>query len=235
MLSLALCDDENYILNDLKVKICGYLKKNEIDAQISCFASGISLLCAGAHFDVIIMDIKMDGLNGMDTIRRLRAKGDPCQVIFVTSSREHVFQAFDVDAVHYLMKPVTDEDLFRALYKALRHCEQVDRKSITITKGSSVLVIPIRDIVYCEAIDHKIYLCMMDKKVDYYSKLDILQEQVDDRFFRCHRSYLVNMNFVSAKVKDGIMMMNGDKILVSRRKQQLFSQQLLSFIRSEVL
>lgn len=235
MLAIAICDDEHHILDDLKAKIDGYLRSSSIDARISCFSSGISLLCARQAFDAIVMDIKMSRLDGMETVRRLRTQGSCGQVIFVTSSREHVFEAFDVDAVHYLVKPVADQDLFHALDKAIKRCERVDSESITVTKGSSIQVIPFRDILYCEAVNHKIYLCTANGKVEYYSQLDALQKQLDERFFRCHRSYLVNLRCVAGKEGDVVLMANGDRVLVSRRKQQQFSQQLLSFIRSEVL
>lgn len=235
LLTLAICDDERYMLNALKEKITTHLDRLKTDVEIFCFSSGISLLSAGQCFDIIMMDIKMTGMDGMESIRRLRAKGGRSQVIFVTSSKDYVFQAFDVDAVHYLMKPVSDNALFHALDKAVKRCAQTDRRAITITKGSTVQVIPFRDILYCEAIDHKIYIHTLNEKVHYYSKLDALQTLLDERFFRCHRSYLVNLNFVSGKEGDIVIMTNGDKILVSRRKQQQFSQQLLSFIRNEVL
>lgn len=235
LLTIAICDDEHYMRNNLKTRIDEYLNQLKTDAQISCFSSGIPLLCSDRTFDIVIMDIKMNGIDGMESVRRLRAKGSSSQVIFVTSSKEHVFQAFDVDAVHYLVKPVSDKDLFHALDKAIKRCEQVGAQTITVAKGTSVQIIPFRDILYCEAIDHKIYICTTNGKVDYYSQLDALQKQLDERFFRCHRSYLVNMNCVAGKEGDIAIMVNGDKILVSRRKQQQFSQQLLSFIRSEVL
>lgn len=202
MLTIALCDDEHYMMNNLKVKISDYLNRMKIDANISCFSSGISLLFSNQAFNVIIMDIKMSNMDGMETVRRLRTKGDCSQVIFVTSSKEHVFQAFDVDAVHYLVKPVSDKDLFHALDKAIKRCEQIDTQTITVTKGTSVQVIPFRNILYCEAINHKIYICTTNGKVDYYSQLDVLQKQLDERFFRCHRSYIVNMNYVSGKEGD---------------------------------
>lgn len=235
MLKIAICDDESLLLNDLKTKVHKHLNELALEIQISCFSSGLALLYASQYFDVIIMDIKMEGLDGMEVIRRLREKGIYSQVIFVTSYKDYVFQAFDVDAVHYLVKPVADNDLFHALNKAIRRCDQVDAQTITITKGNSVQVILFREILYCEAIDHKIYIHTLARRFDCYSKLDTLQSQLDERFFRCHRSYLVNMNFVSGKEGDSIIMVNGDKVFVSRRKQQQFSQQLLSFIRSEVL
>lgn len=235
MLKIAICDDESYMLDNLKIKINEYLHKSKINMQISCFTSGVALLCAPESFDIIIMDILMAGLDGMDTVRRLRTRGGNGQVIFVTASKDHVFGAFDVDAVHYLVKPVSDKDLFHALDKAVRRCKQVDNQTITITKGSSMRLIPLCEILYCEAINHKIYICTTTEKVDCYNKLDALQDQLDNRFFRCHRSYIVNMNFVSGKEEGIAIMANGDKILVSRRRQQLFLQRLLSVIRSEVL
>lgn len=234
-LRIAICDDECHMLKHLTTTVNEYLNKLKLDAQIYSFTSGITLLCSDEYFDIIIMDIRMAGLDGMETVCRLRAKGSRSQVIFVTSSKDYVFQAFDVDAVHYLIKPVSDQDLLHALDKAVGRCGQVDSAAVAVTRGSSVQMIPFRNILYCEAIDHKIYISTEEGKVDYYGKLDALQDRLDDRFFRCHRSYLLNMNYVSGKEKDTAIMINGDRIPISRRRQPLFSEQLLSFIRREVL
>lgn len=217
------------------MKVKQYLKKINIEVQICCFTSGEELVYSNKYFDIIVMDIKMNGINGMEAVRLLRSKGKNSQVIFVTFSKEYVFEAFDVDAIHYLLKPVTDEDLFLALDKAIGKTEQKDSQTITISKGSTIQIIPIRDILFCEAVDHKIYINTTRGKIDYYGKMDTLQKQLDNRFFRCHRSYIVNMNFVSGKEQDSIRMTNGEKVLVSRRKRQAFTQQLLAFIRNEVL
>lgn len=235
MLRIAICDDESYMLTQLHTKISEYLRQCNMDGHLIDFASGISLLCSSQSFDIIVMDIKMSGMDGMETMRRLRTKDNYSQVIFVTSSKDYVFQAFDVDAVHYLMKPVADQDLFQALYKAVQRLGQVEKQAITITKGRSVQIIPFCNILYCESIDHKIYICTAVTKEDYYGKLDDLQKQLDDRFFRCHRSYIVNLSFVSSKEQDMVTMTNGDQILLSRRKQKLFSERLLSYIRGEAL
>lgn len=235
MIRMAICDDEPYFLEQLEAQATCFFKTAHTDVHICCFLSAEALLCAAAHFDIIIMDIKMAGLNGMEATQRLRAKGERCQVIFVTSCKDYVFQAFDVNAVHYLLKPVSEQNLHRALEKALSCCEQTDIQTITITKGVCVQKIAQRDILYCEAVDHKIYICTQSARHDYYGQLHSLQKLLDDRFFRCHRSYLVNMQYVSGKQGDCAVMTNGDKVLVSRRQQQQFSQRLLSSIRREVL
>lgn len=235
MLKLAICEDETFMLNDLEIKVNRYLKKAKTYGQVFCFTNGVQLIHSTYIFDIIIMDIKMSGLDGMETVHKLRSEGKNSQIIFVTSSKEHVFQAFDVDAVHYLLKPVSENDLFHAIDKAIKRLGQHDNKTINITKGCSIQVINIRDIIYCESVDHKIYIHTNDNIIDYYGKLNDLQKQLDSRFFRCHRSFIVNMNFVSSKQQEIAIMVNGQSILISRRKRQDFTQKLLSFIRSEVL
>lgn len=82
------------------------------------------------------MDLKLPGMDGMEAVTRLRREKQTSQVIFITSFEEYAVQAFDVDAVHYLLKPVSDEKLYRVLDKAMKRISKKDFKTLTISKGN---------------------------------------------------------------------------------------------------
>lgn len=236
MLTLAICDDETYFLESLQSGVRGYLEKRELgNASIATFSSGEELLEAGRDFDIVLMDMKLPGKSGLEVVEQLRSEKKRCQIIFTTSYQEYAVQAFDLDAVHYLLKPVSEDKLFHALDKALKGAEDSSCRTLAISKGSCTQRVPIRDILYCEAMDHKIYIHTVSGDCDYFGTLDALQEKLDDSFFRCHRSYIVNLNFVISKDRDTAAVSGGDRVLVSRRKQQEFTQRLLEFFRNEVL
>jgi len=119
---IAICDDETALRETLRRKIEKHCQNAEITCQISDFDSGESLLALPAESvpDVLFLDIQMPGKNGMQTARELRQKKRDIILIFVTALSEYVYEAFDVNAFHYLVKPFDDEKLYEVLDNALR-------------------------------------------------------------------------------------------------------------------
>lgn len=235
MITVAICDDEQYFLTHLRKSVEHYFSIQKQNVQIFEFDDGESLLSSRQIFDVILMDLKLPGKNGMEIIKQLRREKSKCQVIFITSYQEYALQAFQVDAVHYLLKPITDEHLFQALDRCVERMGNIDSKTLTITKGACTEIIFIKDILYCEVMDHRLYIHTKDMTYDYLGTLEELQKQLDDRFFRCHKSYLVNMDQVVSKQGDTATVTGGGQVLISRRKQQDFTQGLLKLVRKELL
>lgn len=235
MLTFALCDDEAYFLEKLQASVRRYLSAHGLEARILRFSSGEALLNTGEAYDILFMDLKLPGKSGIEVVKELRNNGNHTQVIFITSYQQYAFQAFHLDAIHYLLKPVSDVELFHALDKAFMWMAQKDGKALMISKGGSTQRIFIRDILYCEAIDHKIYIHTSAMNYDYFGTLETLAAQLDERFFRCHRSYIVNLHFVVSKERDTATVLGGDIILVSRRKQLELTHRLLDIFRKEAL
>lgn len=235
MLTTAICDDDSYMLSTIKKGLIHYLKTHGIPAVISEFSSGEALLNDCHDFDIILLDMKLPGKNGIEVAKQLHNDNKNSQVIFITSYQEYAFDAFRVDAVHYLIKPVSDQDLFHALDKAIQWISQNDCKALTIFKGSSSQIIFIRDILYCESIDHKIFIHTTSGSYDFFGTLGALEKELDQRFFRCHKSYLINMNYVISKKHDTATVLGGGQVFVSRRKQQEFNKKLIQYFRRKVL
>ena len=235
MITVAICDDEQYFLAHLQKSVERYFSMQDQDIQIFEFANGESLLSSGQNFDVILMDLKLPGKNGMEIIKQLRREKSRCQVIFITSFQEYALQAFQVDAVHYLLKPITDENLYQALERSIERMGKTDSKTLTITKGACTEIIFIKDILYCEVMDHRLYIHTKDMIYDYLGTLEELQKQLDDRFFRCHKSYIVNMDKIVSRQGNAATVIGGGQVLISRKKQQDIAQRLLKFVRKELL
>ena len=144
-------------------------------------------------------------------------------------------EAFDANAVHYLVKPVTEERLFSALDRAVNQTEQMDNQALTLIKSGKTQVIFIRDILYCEVFNHQVRIHTVHGTYDYFGTLDMLETKLDERFFRCHRSFVVNMSCVAGQEKGVAILTNGEKIFISRRKQTDFIQRLLNFLKNEVI
>ncbi len=231
MLTIGICEDDPWSAARLREETEIFLAERQIQAAVFVYSSGEELLAAGAG-DVLLMDIKLPGKNGMAVVRRLRAEGRSCQIIFITSYENYVFQAFDVEAVHYLLKPVDTGKLRSVLERALRRAAaEREDKVLMVAAGDGVARVRFRDIVYCEVLDHRLSIYTVTETYAAGGTLDSLERELDSRFFRCHRSYLVNMDFVVGR-KDGCAVMAGGRqALVSRRRQQEFARRLLESCR----
>lgn len=234
MITIAICEDETFFVSELNKLIHEYSSAKGIGLSIQAFSDGEQLLASRQTPDIILMDIKLPGQDGMEVIRRLRDQGCSSQVIFITAYQQYVFQAFDLDAIHYILKPVTTEKLFPVLDKAVKRAEDQAEKTILLTTGAVSAKISIGDILYCEAFDHQITVHTMTDRFQFFGTLDAMEEKLDDRFFRCHRSYLVNMDHVIGRKPGLAVIAGGDEILVARRKQQEFAQRLLDICREEL-
>ena len=111
MVTIGICEDEAWFADDLRRKTEEYLKERGLAGLVRVFARGEELLKYYEKPDIVLMDIKLPGQSGMKLAGSMRNSGSESQIIFVTSYQEYVFQAFDMDAVHYLLKPVDRETL----------------------------------------------------------------------------------------------------------------------------
>ena len=232
MIIVAICEDERYILEELRRKVEKYINRKSLDASIKTFMSGEELLKAKKKFDIILLDLMLPGIDGLEVARQISCRS---RIIFVTSYREYAVEAFDANAVHYLVKPVTEERLFSALDRAVNQTEQMDNQALTLIKSGKTQVIFIRDILYCEVFNHQVRIHTVHGTYDYFGTLDMLETKLDERFFRCHRSFVVNMSCVAGQEKGVAILINGERIFISRRKQADFMQKLLNFLKNEVI
>lgn len=232
-MTIVICEDENHFATHLKDMICQYLQQNALHTMIFVYANGEDFLYSGITPDIILMDIKLPGKNGMDTMKKLREAGYNSQVIFITAYLEYVFQAFDLDAVHYLEKPVNQEKLFCAMDKAWKRAIVDGGKTIFVTNRASVSKVRTKDIIYCEVFNHQTIIHTMTNQYNYPGTLACLAQELDDSFFHCHRSYLVNIDYVVDKQPGTATLTGGNKVLISRRKQQEFTMRLLESCRRD--
>ncbi len=229
MIKFAICDDEPAMARELASYLARYLEEHEVTAySVSNFSSGRALLEAADGFDVIFLDIQMEEPDGMETARLLRRQGDHSLLVFVTVLMELVFDAFQVEAYDYLTKPLDAARFARTMDRVLRTLEQRTAASIVIQQGSGCEVVPLSDVVYCEVLGRKVYLHKADGTITgYYDRLEQLERRVDGRFFRWHRSYLVNLDHVRGCQAGQVLLSQGERIPVSRLRERDLTGALL--------
>lgn len=233
MLKFAICDDEPYMAQEIANQLSRYMNGKQITSYcVSSFQNGCFLLESGCDFDVIFLDIQMEHLNGMETAKMLRQRKNHSLLIFVTVLKECVFDAFEVEAFDYLLKPLDSGHFKRTMDRIIKSLQQRETKNIVVQRGTSCDVILLAEIVYFEVQGRKIYIHQSKGKItDYYDKLDDLEQRIDGRFFRCHRSYLVNIEYVRGCNAGQVILSQGDKIPVSRLRERDLTQALLRYMK----
>ena len=196
-MQIAICDDEVSMVQILEEKI----KKLLPDAVIDKYLSGDELIASGSKPDILFLDIQMPGMDGMETAKVLRQDNENMILIFVTAAEEYVFQAFDVGAFHYLVKPFSDEKLKEVVTKAVHNIKrssrlEKDEKYIMVQTAGSHIKIFLRDIVYAEVYNRKVIIHTRSTDIEYYGKLQELSDMAGTDFFRTHRAYLVHFKYV---------------------------------------
>ena len=233
VIKIAVCDDEAAMCGQIAQMTAQILTRLDEPFKIDCYQDPRSLLEQADLLDLLFLDIQMPGLDGVDLAKKLRAQENPCAIIFVTILRDCMLDAFEVEAVDYLCKPVDKDRLERALGRVLKHRREKDasEKSLFIqTKGWSRSV-KIRDIYYCEVINRKIYLHTKDGVIDHYGRLREVEDQLNGHLIRCHRSYLVNPRYLQEYRNGRITLENGEEIPVSRQYKQALLEGMGQYLR----
>lgn len=232
MLSIAVCDDEIIECAGMAEKIRGNLEEMKVPCFLRQFNSGEELLQSEEDFDIVFLDIMMDGLDGMKTAKRIRKKASCRLLVFISASREYVFDAYDVEAFWYLVKPVETAKLKQVLKKAVLKTEAASPDFILVNKGRQKQKIFLRDILYFEIMGRLIDIHKTGGISDYYGKISILEEELREKgFFRCHKSYLVHLKYVKGYNRQEAVLDNGEKIPVSKRRYEEFCKALLSYMK----
>lgn len=234
MLSVAVCDDEIAQCAHIAGIIREILKRMEAPCVICQFNSGKALLQADEDFDIIFLDVIMQEPDGLHTARLMREKRKYEGIfVFISSSREYALEAFEVDAVQYLVKPVEEKRVRTILEKIIMQTQHHPREFIMISKEREKKKLFLDNICYFEIRGRKIDAHMTDGIVTYYGQIGALEKALQGKgFFRCHKSYIVHLQYVNSYTKQDIILDNGDTIMIAKRRYEAFGKEFLAYVRA---
>ena len=233
MLLIAVCDDIPIECAGIAKQIETILKQSNTDFMIKKFFGGLELIQSRESFDIIFLDIKMPNINGMELAKQIRKQGRQSLIIFITSASEYVFDAFDVEAFQYLLKPIQTDKLKNVLEKATKKM-QIDANIdfLMISANRQIQKVFLKDILYIESIGRIAKIHCNNGTLETYEQIGILEDKLSDKFFfRCHKCFLVNLNFVDAFNKTEVRLENGEKIMLAKRRYEDFQKAILSYMK----
>lgn len=228
MYLIALCDDEREELHKTEQMLGEYLESRpKADFRVECFEHADALLdkieVAAYLPDLILMDIYMPDKLGIEAARELRRMGNQCRIVFLTTSKEHALDAFEVDAAQYLVKPLGAQKLFLLLDKLLTEIEEERKRYVLLRVDGRVQRVAVDDIIYCEAQGKLQYLHFADGsqctlRVTMARLVEMLEPYSE--FMRVGVAYLVNMEHIECVGRQEIRMDTGKKIYPPRNAYQ---------------
>lgn len=233
MILIAICDDEKYMSDSIRAMAAEFFRGKNTETVILQFSCGEELLKCDKSIDILFLDIQMKGINGMETARKLREHGFQGFLIFITVLKEMVFQSFEVQAYDYLVKPISKRYFDKTMERLFASMKNASEANLLVQKGYESRIISLEDIVFCEIIDRKIYLHLASSEtIDFYDRIDNLENKLNGSFFRCHRSFLINLKYLKS-YKNGMAYMEGGKeIPVSRLRSKEFSSVILQYMKN---
>ncbi|MCM1039865.1 MAG: LytTR family DNA-binding domain-containing protein [Ruminococcus sp.] len=235
MLSIAVCDDEIIECADMAKQIKEILREMKMPCILRQFYGGRELLQASESFDIIFLDIMMNEPDGMKTAQIFREKSFEGILVFVSSSREYVFEAYDVEAFHYLLKPVDNRKLENILQNAIRKTKKRSQDFIIVSKERQNKKLFLDDIYYFEIRGRVIDAHGKDGLFTYYGQIGELENKLRDKgFFRCHKGYLINLKHVEMYSRQEAVLDNGESVMIAKRRYETFCQAVLKFMKCEL-
>lgn len=184
MICIAVCDDEKNMSDHIKKMTRDFFRRKNVEVSILQFSGGEELLQYDKKIDILFLDIQMEKMDGMETAKKLRKRKFQGFLIFVTVLKEMVFQAFEVQAYDYLVKPVEAGAFAKMMERLFASLQNADESGLLVQKGYESRIISLEDIVFCEIIDRKIYLHLSTSEVvDYYERIEKLEARLGSGFF----------------------------------------------------
>lgn len=214
---IAICDDMEQDIKYLGSLVNKWAVRVKASVDIRTFPSAETFLFDYAEqkdYDILLLDIEMKSINGMELAKKIRKENEAVQIIFTTGYSDYISEGYEVAALHYLMKPVSPEKLENVLNRATIQIKK-NEKSLFLSLSGEMIRIPVYEIQYLEVQQN--YVTIHAKK-DYTIKKTLVEfeRELDDRFYRMGRSYLLNLSYIDKITKNRVFLSDGSIIPLPR-------------------
>lgn len=214
--NIAICDDEAVAIQFISKLVLHWASTNKYKICMESFNSAEEFLFKSAdkNFDILLLDVEMGKMNGVSLAREIRKKNHELQIVFVTGYMDYIQDGYDVEALNYLLKPITKEKLSAVLNRAVERLKSCE-KALLLTISDETIRVPLYEIKYLEV--RKNYVTLHAGE-DYEVKktLSELEKNLDESFFRTGRSFIVNLRFVRKITRTNVELLDGSIVPLSR-------------------
>ncbi len=229
---IAICDDEPKQRSYLQELVTTWAKRSHHLIELKQYPQADSFLFDWAEqqdFDILLLDIEMPSINGIELAKMIRKDTAMVQIIFVTGYYDYFSDGFDVSALHYLIKPVDERKLFPVLDRAADNLKYRER-SVLISTSELDIKLSLADITYIEA--ENMHITVHTVNGDYRTRIALskFQKELDQTFMKVHRSFVVNLKYIQKIGRTELTMQNGDTIPISRGMYETVHTALIKYL-----
>lgn len=237
-IGIAIVEDNEKTAAQLEEMACAFLRDKKAEFACTVYHSGVEFLDKlNSGTDIVLMDIRMPNMNGMDTAKKMRELAPDVVLIFTTSMAQYAVQGYEVDAINYLLKPVRYADLCYALERALDRIAKRERegKKIHLSTARGVVSLNSSEIVYIEVLRHRLYYHTQKETYDIYGILNEAEDALAPHgFVRSNACYLVNLRYVKWACRYKLVLSfrgQTEELPISRNKYKAFMDRFREYLR----
>ena len=235
MIRIAICEDEKETQSLIENYLHNILKNINIEYEIQKYSLGEELLESNLkEIDILLLDIQMGQINGMDTARKIREVDNKMEIIFITSLIDYVQGGYEVRAYRYLLKPIELEELKKHVLTCIKEIENKNNY-ILIKNKSNTYKIQSNEIKYIEVQKKNMLIHTINKTFDVRYSLEKIEKDLKlGKFVRCHKSFLINLSYVENIKLNTAILESGEEVPVSRYRYKEVKEKFLKFLGDSI-
>ncbi|MBN2604648.1 MAG: response regulator transcription factor [Bacilli bacterium] len=233
---ICLVDDDSTQLDYLKLIIQKWSNKQNVLTELSFYHSAEEMLFENHEsypFDLIILDIQMDKMNGIELAKKIRQTDSHIILAFISGMADYVFDGYEVQATRYILKPVKEEMVEDLLHYVSTHIVKENRYLIISVSGE-LIKINYDDIIYFESMGHYITVHLENREYDYkYNISDLCFDLANADFIKTHRSYIVNLKYIEKIKRNECLLVQGMSVPLSRNSYQSVNKKFIDYYKGK--
>ena len=231
MIRIAIVEDEPTERDRIKVYLEEIAQEDQSQFDIEQYSSGMAFVMSGMKdYDLVLMDIDMPNLNGIETAKALRKVDQSATLIFVTNMAQYAISGYEVNAVDFILKPVNRYSFAIKIKRAISRTAKKNDNAIQIKMDGTIFLVHMYQIMYLEVDGH--YVIFHTTQGDYkeYTTLKLAQKRINSsHFVQCNQSFLINMKYIESVSRESVTV-GGTVIYISRKMKTEFMNAVLDFL-----
>lgn len=226
---IAITDDCVADTEYIKSLVKHWSKQQNICVKVETFPSAEAFLFdyeEDKAWDILLLDIEMEKMNGVDLAKAIRKTNSIVQIVFITGFSDFIAEGYEVSALHYLMKPVSTEKLYGVLDKAVANLEKSEKR-LCVTFDRQTDFVPVSQILYIESQKQYVLIHTAEETYRMKASLTDMEAKLDAYFYKCQRSFLVNLRYVVRIKNDCVVLKNNREVPISRGMAEKIGREII--------